>query len=59
MIIKYDSNEEASWAKSISGCDELEITSISETRDENYIVGGYFNCDRIDLDNNVSLFKKR
>ena len=59
MIIKYDSNEEASWAKSISGCDELEITSILETRDENYIVGGYFNCDRIDLDNNVSLFKKR
>ena len=43
MIIKYSNAGEVEWTTSVGGDGEDEIRSISETSEEGYIVGGYFN----------------
>ena len=58
MIIKYNSKGEVEWAEGIGGIYSDEITSVSETSDGGYIVGGYFKSSSIDLRNGISLTNK-
>ena len=58
MVIKYNSNGEVEWAEGIGGINEDYITSVSETSDGGYIVGGYFKGSSIDLGNGISLKNK-
>ena len=58
MIIKYDSEGNAEWAKGIGGTNYDYISSIAATSDGGYIVGGYFYSSNIDLENGVSLASK-
>ena len=55
MIIKYDSEGNAKWAKSIGGDNDEEISSVIQTTDGSYIAGGYFQSAEIDLENEVQL----
>ena len=54
MIIKYDTNGVAQWAKVIGGSNADEINSVTETSDGGIIAGGYFGSS-IDLGNGVTL----
>ena len=47
MVIKYNHNGEVEWATSIGGNNIEEITSVAETRDGGYVVGGYFRSPSI------------
>ena len=58
MLIKYGSSGEVEWAKGIGGKYSDSITSVLETTDGGYIVGGEFNSSRIDLENGISLTLK-
>ena len=58
MIIKYTSEGEVKWAKGIGGTNADYITSIAETSDGDYIVGGYFQSSSIDLGNGIILENK-
>ena len=49
MTIKYDANGEVEWATSIGGDRDDEITSVAATSDGNYIVGGYFEGNSIQV----------
>ena len=55
MVIKYGSSGDVEWAKGIGGTDHDYINSVAETKDGDYIVGGYFNSSSIDLDNGKTL----
>ena len=55
MIIKYDSEGNAEWAKGIGGDDDDYIYSVAETSDGGYIAGGSFKSSSIDLGNGVTL----
>ena len=59
MVIKYGADGTAQWAKVLGGKYWDEITSVAETQDGDYIVGGYFGSssitvDEIELANNGS-----
>ena len=54
MIIKYDVDGKVEWAQSIGGSSSDRITSVSETGDGGYIVGGYFNSSSITVGNDVN-----
>ena len=43
MVVKYNEDGEVEWATSIGGSGDDQITSVAETTDGYYIVGGYFN----------------
>ena len=58
MVIKYDAEGEAEWAKEIGGEDEDSITSVARCSDGGYIVGGYFYGSSIDLGNGIILTNK-
>ena len=58
MIIKYSSSGDAEWAKAIGGIDSEYIKSVADTKDGNYIAGGYFDSSSIDLDNGKTLINK-
>ena len=58
MIIKYDSEGKAEWAKVIGGTDYDYIESVASTSDGGYIVGGRFDSESIDLGNGVGLISK-
>ena len=58
MIIKYNSDGQAEWAKSIGGNGSDAINSIAETSDGGYLVGGQFNSSSIDFGNNLTLDNK-
>ena len=58
MIIKYDASGEVEWAEGIGGTNDDRITSVTETTDGGYIVGGYFLSSSIDLGNGKSLTNK-
>ena len=58
MVIKYDAEGEAEWAKEIGGEDEDSITSVVRCSDGGYIVGGYFYGSSIDLGNGIILTNK-
>ena len=53
MIIKYDENGMCKWAKAIEG----SIKTIIETKDREYMVGGYFSSS-INLGNGIVLNNK-
>ena len=55
MVIKYDRNGECEWGRCIGSGYEENITTIIETTDGGYAVGGYFESSRIDLGNNKSI----
>ena len=57
IIIKYSSEGEIEWAKSI-GKGDNEVTSVAESRDGGYIIGGSFGSNSIDLGKGVSLTDK-
>jgi len=58
MIIKYNATGEVEWAEGIGGSSNEQITSVSETSDGGYIVGGYFLSSSINLGNGISLANK-
>ena len=41
-VIKYNANNEVEWAETIGGDSRDEVTSVAETSDGGYIVGGEF-----------------
>ena len=49
MIIKYNSNGEVEWARSVGGSNNDYIESVSETSDGGAIVGGYFRSSSIQV----------
>ena len=53
MVIKYDADGTVEWATSIGGSNSEYITSVKETSDEGYIIGGYFRGSYIPLENYV------
>ena len=55
MIIKYDENGEAQWAKAIGGSDNDYIQSVAQTNDGLCIAGGYFESSRIGLGDDKEL----
>jgi len=56
MIIKYDKERNAEWAKKIDGRSTGDsINSVIETSDGGYIIGGDFSRNTIDLGNGVVL----
>ena len=58
MIIKYNKSGEAEWAKEVSRNGGIkEITSVAETSDGGYVIGGYFDRN-IDLGNGIVLDHK-
>ncbi|MCI8587147.1 MAG: hypothetical protein HFJ49_00860, partial [Clostridia bacterium] len=55
MIIKYDSEGNVEWGKAVGGEGHEKITSISQTSDGGYIVGGYFESSNIDIGKGIIL----
>ena len=55
IVIKYNSEGEAQWAKSIGQESSNELFSVCETKDGGIIVGGYFSGKRLDLGNGFEL----
>ena len=59
MIIKYNSEGTAEWARKIGGTDSDYVNSVAETSDGGYIVGGYFYSKSIDLGNGITLTRNK
>ena len=57
MIIKYNAEREAVWAKSIGGYSDEYVNCIIETKDKGYMVGGQFLSTSIDFGNNITISK--
>ena len=53
LIIKYSSEDEVEWVKNVGGSDGDTISSIIETDDGGYIVGGSFDSDEIKIGNYI------
>ena len=51
MLIKYNIEGECEWGINIGGYSNDYITSIAETEDGGYLVGGYFDSSSINLGN--------
>ena len=49
MVIKYDSEGEVEWARSVGGSNDDSINSVAATSDGGYIVGGYFESSSITI----------
>ena len=49
MLVKYNSSGEVEWARSFGGPKNDAITSVSETSDGGFIVGGDFRSERINV----------
>ena len=58
MIIKYSSNGEVEWTKGMGGTNRDNINTVTEINDGDYIIGGNFKSDRIDLEDGISLINK-
>ncbi len=58
MIIKVNVKGEIEWAQAIGGKGYDYINSIAETTDGGYIVGGYYNSEEIQINNEVKLIKE-
>ncbi|MCI9448555.1 MAG: MucBP domain-containing protein, partial [Lachnospiraceae bacterium] len=58
FLIKYNEKEEIEWSKTIGGSNLDRITCIKETKDNGYVVGGYFLSRSIDLGNGIELINK-
>ena len=53
MIIKFNSEGKVEWAKAIGGSGNEYITSVAETSDGGFVVGGYFQGAQIQLGNDI------
>ena len=53
MIIKFNREGEVEWGKAIGGSGTDDITSVSETSDGGFAVGGYFQGGQIQLGNDT------
>ena len=53
IIIKYNADGEIEWANSFSGEQEDYIKSVTETNDDGYIAGGYFNSKTVQVGNEI------
>ena len=49
MVIKYNINNEVEWVDNISGNSNNYITSVTQTEEGDYIVGGYFGSTSIKI----------
>ncbi len=58
MIVKCDKDGNAEWAKSIKSEGGGALTSVQETQDEGYIIGGVFREKAVDFGNNIILNKE-
>ena len=58
IIIKYRCSGKIEWIKGIGGKGEDQINSIAETKDGDYMIGGYFGSSSIDLGNGKALTNK-
>lgn len=54
-IIKYNSNGELEWARGVG----TEIETVVETSSGNYIAGGEFDSESVELENGTNLTNKR
>ena len=55
MVIKYGCTGEVEWAKEIGGTGHDYINSVAETKDGDYVAGGDFESESIDLGNRIIL----
>ena len=55
IIIKYDLEGNAEWARNILGSQYNDIESIAELPDKGYIIAGHFKMETLDLGNNIVL----
>ncbi len=53
MIIKFNSEGEIEWASSVGDSNDEAITAIAETKDGEYIVGGYFKSSSVNFGNGI------
>ena len=53
MVIKYDSDGEVEWAKSIGGSNYDYISAVTELNDASVIAGGYFFSSTIETDGHI------
>ena len=53
LIIKYNSEGDVEWAKSIGGSDQEHVYSVAETSDGGIIAGGDFNSSTIQVENEI------
>ena len=58
IIIKYSCSGKIEWIKGIGGKEDDQINSIAETKDGDYMIGGYFGANSIDLGNGKALTNK-
>ena len=58
MLIKYNAEGEVEWGTSIGGSNDDRITSVVETTEGGYLIGGYFGSSSIDLGNGTTLTNK-
>ena len=49
FLIKYSKNREVEWATNIGGERDERVTSVAQTSDGGYIIGGYFRSDSITI----------
>ncbi|MBR3613772.1 MAG: MucBP domain-containing protein [Clostridia bacterium] len=54
-IVKYDSKNNIEWVRTIGGAGDDSISQIIETKTGDYIVGGSFKSNIIELENNITL----
>ena len=55
MLVKYNSNNECEWARTIAGTNSESIETVSQTSDGGYIAGGHFYSSSIDLGNGITV----
>ena len=53
MVIKFNSDIEVEWARSIDGSGQDIVTSVAETNDGDYLVGGRFSSSNIIVGNYI------
>ena len=51
VLVKYNSNNDIEWAKTFGGDADEEVTTICETSDGGYAIGGYFVSREMNLEN--------
>ena len=53
MVIKYNKSGDVEWVKGISGSSREKVTSIIESKEGGYLIGGYSNSISVAFDNEL------